>query len=168
MDKRVRRLLLSIIITFILVFTSIPLWEYAGGKKGAILAQSNNELSITMEIGEFKELLIIEDNRAPQYIKPTDISLRNKNDSLKECELLMLVDKKSTINYKYIRISIDDVVYKLTDLTAIEDNENYYFILNKYSIRPYSNQTVEVKLWIGEEIGTVSQEATLITNFITR
>lgn len=168
MDKRVRKILLSIIITFILVFASIPLWEYSSGKKGAILAQSYNELSIAVEIGEFQELLIIEDERAFEYIASTPISLRNKNDKTKECELLMLIDKKSTIDYNNLKISIDDTIYKLTDLNKIEDNENYYFIIGKYNIEAYKNEKVNIRLWLSEETTGVSANSTLTTNFIAR
>lgn len=168
MDKRVRKILFSIIITFILVFTSIPLWEYSSGKKGAILAQSYNELSIAVEIGEFQELLIIEDERAFEYVASTPISLRNKNDETKDCELLMLIDKKSTIDYKNIKISIDDTIYKLPDLNKIEDNENYYFIIGKYSIEAYKNEKVNIRLWLSEETTGITPESTLTTNFIAR
>lgn len=168
MDKKVKRLFISMIITFILVFSSIPLWEYASGKKGAILAQSNNDLKITVVIGEFPQLLIIEDDRALDYIKPTKLSLRNKNDEEKKCELLMLIDKKSTIDYNYIRISVDNKIYKLNELVKVEDNENYYFVLGEYSIKAYSDKLVEVRLWLGEETDKITAESSLTTNFITR
>lgn len=168
MDKSIRRLTISIFLTFILVFASIPLWNYSSGKKGAMLAESYKDLSIAVDIGEFSQLLIIEDNRALEYVSPTDISLRNKNSYEKDFELIMLIDKTSTIEYKYIRVAIDDKIYKLTDLEQFEDNDNYYFILGKYNIDAYSSMKESVRLWLGEEIGIIDQSASITTNFITR
>ena len=168
MDKSIRRLTVSIFLTFILVVASIPLWSYSSGKKGAILAESYKDLSIAVDIGEFSQLLIIEDERALEYVAPTYISLRNKNNYEKEFELIMLIDKTSTIDYKFIRIAIDDKIYKLADLEQFDDNDNYYFILGKYSIDKYSSMTENVRLWLGEEIGIIDQSASITTNFITR
>ena len=168
MDKSIRRLFISIIITFILVFASIPLWNYSSGKKGAILAETYKDLTVSVEIGKFPQMIIIEDARAFKYIEPTNISLRNKNDESKECELLMLVDKKSTINYEYLRVSIGDKIYKLTDLVKIEDKDNYYFILEKYNIEPYKDIKLKVRIWISENVKDIDENSSLITNFITR
>lgn len=168
MDKSIKRLTISIVLTFILVLASIPLWSYSSGKKGALLAESYKDLSIAVDIGEFSQLLIIEDDRALQYVSPTDISLRNKNSYEKEFELLMLIDKTSTIDYKFIRLAIDDNLYKLTDLERFEDNNNYYFVVGKYKIDKYSTMTVNVRLWLGEEIGVIDQSSSITANFITR
>lgn len=168
MDKSVKRLAISIVLTFILVIASIPLWNYSSGKKGAILAESYKDLSIAVDIGEFSQLLIIEDDRALQYVTPADISLRNKNSYEKECELLMLIDKSSTIDYKFIRVAVDKNIYKLTDLEKFEDNSNYYFVLGKYKIDKYSAIKENVRIWLGEEIGIIDQDSSITTNFITR
>ena len=168
MDKRINKLLFSVIIIFVLVFVSIPLWDYASTKKGAILAQSNNELKISVELGEIPELMIIEDERVFEYINPTKLSLRNPNDKTKDCELLFLVDKNSTLDYNLLRLSIDDKIYKIKELDKIIDQENYYFVLNTYSINAYSNVEHQIRLWIEEDATNINDDVKLIANFITR
>lgn len=168
MEKSVSRIVVSIIITLILVVISIPLWNYSSGKKGALLVDSYEDLSIAVTIGEFKELLIVEDNRALDLIDTTKLSLRNRNDFSKDCELLMLVNKDSTIDYSYVRVAVEDKIFKLKDLDMYEDNDNYYFVIGNYDIDAYSNIEVNVRIWLGEDIGVVLDKDSLITNFITK
>ena len=85
-------------------------------------------------MGKLPSLIIIEDERAFAHVEQTEISLRNRNDNQKDCELLLLIDKTSTLDYKFLRVSIDDKVIKLSDLETIEDQDNYYFILDNKNI----------------------------------
>lgn len=168
MDTSVKKIVLSVIITTILVLISVPLWNYSSGRKGAILASSYEDLSISVEIGRFDSLNIIEDERAFDNITPTEISLRNRNDVEKEFELLFLIDKKSTIPYEYIKVSINNTIYNVKDLNMIEDNDNYYFILEELELDAYSQDVKLARIWLSEEMDNVDDEAILSTNFITR
>ena len=168
MDKNVVKISTSIIITLILVMVSIPLWNYSSGKQNSILADSSEALNISVIVGDFPKMLIIEDERAFDNIEPTTISLRNRNSFNKDCALLMLVSKESTLNYKNIKIAIEDKTYNLKDLIAEEDKENYYFYLNKYKIEKYSNIEIRVRMWLDENTKLPSGTPKLITNFVTK
>lgn len=168
MDKNISRLSITIIITMILVIVSIPLWNYSSGKRGSLIADSYDNLSVSVVTGEFKQLLVIEDNRALDIIEPTKLSLRNRNSFTKKCELLMLIDKDSTIDYNHIRIAVENKISHLKDLNMYEDNDNYYFVIGEYTLKKYTNMDIYVRIWIGEEIGELGNTNQLITNFITK
>lgn len=168
MDKSIKKIVISVILTVLLVLVSVPLWNYSASKKGAILAGSYADLSIAVEVGKIDSLIIIEDSRAFSYIMPTEVSLRNRNEYEKEYELLFLVDKKSTISYEYIKVSVGDKIYNINELDMIEDKDNYYFILESSKLAAYSEEVKWVRIWLSEELENISEDAILSTNFITR
>lgn len=168
MDKSVKKLIASVIITTILVIVSVPLWNYSSGRKGSILANSFGDLRIAVEIGKFEPLIMVEDERAMELIAPTDINLRNRNDETKKYELLLLVDKKSTISYEYLRVSLDKEIYNINELEMFEDNDNYYFLLVEEKLEAYSSTTKQARIWLDEDTKNLTETAFLTANFITR
>lgn len=168
MERSINRLIISVVITTLLFFISIPLWNYSVAKRSAILASSYGDLAISINIGNFDPLVAIEDYRAFDYIKPTPISFRNRNSFKKDFELLLLVSKDSTIDYKDLKIAIGEKIYHVKSLEMLEDNDNYYFIINNYSLDAYSEDSIEARIWLDENTQGNITEKTLTTNFITR
>jgi len=167
-EKSINRLIVSVTITTLLFFISIPLWNYSVAKRSAILASSYGDLAISVNIGTFDSLVAIEDYRAFDYIKPTTISFRNRNGFKKEFDLLLLVSKDSTIDYKDLKVSIGEKIYHVKSLEMLEDSDNYYFIINSYSLEAYSEDSLEARIWLDENIQGNINEKTLTTNFTTR
>ncbi len=168
MEKSINRLILSVAITTLLFFISIPLWNYSVAKRSAILASGYGDLAISINMGVFDQLVAIEDYRAFDYIKPTKISFRNRNGFKKDFELLLLVSKDSTINYKDLKVALGKEIYNLKDVEMLEDSENYYFVLNNYSLDAYSEDSIDVRIWLDENIKVSPIDKSLSTNFITR
>lgn len=168
MEKKVKRLILSVLITVILVLISVPIWNYSSGRKGSLLASSYGDQSISVNIGTFPDLIVIEDDRALDYIKETPVLFRNPNDITKKFDIYYLYDKNSTIDYKDIVVSFDSNIYHLKDLDMIEDNDNYYFKIHTMSLGAYSNRTYNVRIWLDENINTLDEDMVLVSNFITR
>ncbi len=168
MEKKINRLMISVLITVILVLISIPLWNYSSGRKGSVLASSYGDLSITVSIGVFPELIVIEDERAFDYIDETPVTFRNPNDKSKKFEIYYLYDKKSTIDYKDVVISLNGKIHHLKDLEMLEDNDNYYFKLSNLSLGAYSDKTYHVRIWLDENIIDLDENKILISNFIAR
>lgn len=167
MESSINRLILSVVITTLLFFISIPLWNYSEAKRGAILASEYGDLAISVSMESFDQLVAIEDYRAFDYINPTKISFRNRNGYKKNFELLLLVSKDSTISYKDLKLAIGEKIYNVKSLEMSEDNNNYYFTLNNYTLDAYSENSIMVRIWLDEDIETPSGKS-LTTNFITR
>lgn len=168
MDKSIKSLILSVVLTIIIVAISVPLWNYNGMKKGALLANNYGDLEISVNIGKFADLIVIEENRAFDNITPTIISLRNQNDTKRQFEVLFLVNKKSTISYKDLYVSLGDNIYDLNKVVMLEDSENYYFVLESHSLDAYKEEELETRIWIDDDIEKLSDDSSLTTNFITR
>lgn len=168
MEKSINRLIMSVFITTLLFFISIPLWNYSVAKRSAILANEYGDLAISVNMGYFDQLVAIEDYRAFEYIKPTEVSFRNRNGFKKDFELLLLVSKDSTISYEDLKVAIGEKIYNIKSVEMLEDNDNYYFILNKYSLDAYSEDSIEVRIWLDENIKVSPNDKSLTTNFITR
>lgn len=166
MDNKINRLVISVIVTVMLVFISVPLWNLTSKTRSDMLANSYGDLSITVNIGTFPELVVIEDDRAIEYLNDTPVIFRNPNDKSKKFKMHYLVDKKSTIDYKDIVVSINDNIYHIKDLEKIEDNDNYYFLLSESSLGAYSDKTYHVRIWLDENTSSVSEDMILISNFI--
>lgn len=168
MKKGVKGLIISIIITLSIVLVSIPLWSFSSGNRIGILANSYYDLPITITIGKFSPLIVIPDEYVADNIEPTIIQMRNKNGFEKECELYMLITKDSTLDYNILHLAIDDNYYKLNELEKSEDDVNYYFKIDKYSIESYSNKEILAKIWIDGSVEYLDGNSKLTANFIIR
>lgn len=168
MEKSINRLILSVVITTLLFFISIPLWNYSVAKRSAILANEYGDLAISVNMGIFDQLVAIEDYRAFDYIKPREISFRNRNGFKKDFELLLLVSKESTISYEDLKVAIGEKIYNIKSVEMLEDDDNYYFIIDNFSLDAYSEDSIEVRLWLDEDIKVSPNDKSLTTNFITR
>ena len=168
MEKNIIKLVLSVVITTLLFFISIPLWNFSVAKRSAIFASQYGDLAISLNMETFDPLVVIEDYRAFDYINPTKISFRNKNSFKKNFELLLVVSKDSTVSYKDLKVSIGDKIYNVKSLETFEDSDNHYFILNKYSLDAYSEDSIMVRIWLDEDIENLPTDRSLTMNFTTR
>lgn len=168
MNRKIRRLIMSIVIAISVVLVSIPIWSMANGNEIGLLANSYGELKISTKVGEFEPLIIISDEMAFEQINSTTISFKNRNGYKKDFNLYILVDKKSTVPYEYIRVSINDKIYNLSTLEVEEDEYNYYFKLESKSLEAYKDENIEARIWLSTDSQNLTPESLLITNFITK
>lgn len=168
MNRRIRRLIISIVIAISVVLVSIPIWSIANGNRIGILANSYGELKISTRVGAFESLLVVGDEKAFEIINPTTISFKNRNGYKKDFDLYLLIDKKSTVPYEYIRVSINDTIYSLSELEVESDEYNYYFKLESRSLDAYKDEDVNARIWINNNSEGLTSESSLITNFITK
>lgn len=167
MDKNVKKLVKSVILTTFLVLISIPIWESAQNKSNSLLA-FNDVRNISVSIGDFETLTMIEDERALENIIPTNIALRNQNSFAKEYDLIFLINKNSTVDYNYVRVSIDDNIYKLNEMNKTEDEVNYYFNLEKRELNKYTTEEVNARIWLDGNFNLENNNLSLTSNFIAR
>lgn len=168
MRKGVRKLVVSIIIAISVIIVSIPIWRVSEGNTIGLVNTRYTELPIVVKIEKLKSLLIVSDEEASTFVEPTELTLKNRNGHAKSFNLYLLVEKKSTINYQYLRVSIDDKIYKVSELKMESDYNNYYFLLDGFNTDAYETKNVDIRLWIGTEAEGLDQSSTLTTNFVIR
>lgn len=168
MNRSVKSLVVSILITISIVLVSIPLWRVAQGKDIGSIANNYSDLPITVKVGNFDSLLVVDNEEALSLINPTTIVLRNRNGYKRNDVLYFLVEKKSTIPYSYLRVSINDNIYDISSCEMSEDNENYYFKLEDVEIDAYKTIDMQARIWIDVNVSGLDSKSTLVTNFIVK
>lgn len=168
MQKGVRKIVISLVFAISIILVSYPMWRLASGEKVGVLANSYGELPLSVDIGSFEPLVIVDDEMSGRVINDTDISIRNRNGFDKKENLYILVEKVSTIPYQFIRVAIDDKVYSLSEIEVEEDEIGYYFFLKEVDLKAYENETYKTRIWLSQETDGVDPSATLVTNFITK
>lgn len=168
MQKSTRRIVVSLVCAISLILISYPIWRYASGSKVGILANSYGELPLNIDMGTFEPLVIVDDSMSGTVINDTDISIKNRNGFDKKTNLYIIVEKISTIPYQFIRVAIDDEIYRLNEIEVEEDEKNYYFYLNEIEIKAYEDKILKARIWLSQDTDGVDPSATLVTNFVTK
>lgn len=168
MKNEVKRLVISVIITAALALGSIPVWNIANSSNGLSLASLYTNMDMSVSIGKFQSLIIIEDDRAIDYIKATPIQIRNQNSVGKDYNLYFFVDKSTTIDKNLLRVSIGNQIYKLNEMNYTETNSGYYFLVYSNSLDKYTDEELEARIWLTSGAESLDEDAKLVTNFVTK
>lgn len=168
MKNEVKRLVISVIITAALALGSIPVWNIANSSNGLSLASLYTNMDMSVSIGKFQSLIIIEDDRAIDYIKATPIQIRNQNSVGKDYNLYFFVDKSTTIDKNLLRVSIGNQIYKLNEMNYAETNSGYYFLVYSNSLDKYTDEELEARIWLTSGAESLDEDAKLVTNFVTK
>ena len=147
---------------------SIPFWSYSNGTRLGLLLNTRYELPLSYKIGTFEPLIICDDDLASSVVNPTELTIKNSNGFAKSCKIYSLVEKRSTISYEYLRIALNDKVYKLNEIEALEDKKYYYFYLSDVELDSNLEDSIKIRIWLSSDIAEVSTNLTLITNIIVR
>lgn len=168
MNRAVKSLILAFVIAISIVLVSIPVWRISKGRNIGLIANSYGELPISVKVGKFESLIVIDDELVKDVITPTKITLRNRNGFEKNYSLYLLVEKKSSISYELLKLSINDTIYNLSEIEKSEDEENYYFKLIESSLKEYSEEEYDAKIWIKSNAQNLDGSSTLTANFIIK
>ena len=168
MKRSVKYLLFSLIIAISVIIVSVPFWNFANNKRIGFFNEGYTNLQIVTRIGKFPSLVIADDNSAINLIEPTEILLKNRNGHKLNNKLYLLVEKKSTIPTEFIKVSIDDQIYNIKDISKEEDTYNYYFYLNDFETNSYEEMSLTAKIWLSNETNNIESTSRLIANFVVR
>ena len=168
MKRSVKYLLFSLIIAISVIIVSVPFWNFANNKRIGFFNEGYTNLPIVTRIGKFPSLVIADDNSAINLIEPTEILLKNRNGHRLINKIYLLVEKKSTISTEFIKVSINDQIYNIKDISKEEDTYNYYFYLNDFETNSYEEMSLTARIWLSNETNNIESTSTLIANFVVR
>lgn len=168
MKRSVKYLLFSLIIAISVIIVSVPFWNFANNKRIGFFNEGYTNLPIVTRIGKFPSLVIADDNSAINLIEPTEILLKNRHGHRLNNKLYLLVEKKSTISTEFIKVSINDQIYNIKDISKEEDTYNYYFYLNDFETNSYEEMSLTARIWLSNETNNIESTSTLIANFVVR
>ena len=78
------------------------------------------------------------------------------------------MENKSTISTEFIKVSINDQIYNIKDISKEEDTYNYYFYLNDFETNSYEEMSLTARIWLSNETNNIESTSTLIANFVVR
>lgn len=167
MRKSIRNLVISIILVCSILIISIPFWNIVG-KSNIGSVWGEYDLPIAYKVGVFESLLISDDENALNIVSPSELVLKNRNGFIKTGKIYALVEKKSTISYEYIRVSLDEEVYNLNESEIESDDKYYYFYLKDIELDSYKEESIMTRIWLSKDISEISADSLLIMNIIVR
>lgn len=168
MKRNIKYIILSIVLAISVIVVTIPFWNFANNKRIGFFNEGYMNLPIVTNIGKFPSLVIADNEAALKMIEQTEIVLKNRNGVKQNNRLYLLVEKRSTIPTKFIKVSINDVIYSIKDVTLEEDTDNYYFYLTDVETNAYEEVSVNARIWLSEETEQIESDSALVANFVIR
>lgn len=168
MKRSIKYIILSIVLAISVIVVTIPFWNFANNKRIGFFNEGYMNLPIVTNIGKFPSLVIADNESALKMIEQTEIILKNRNGVKQNNRLYLLVEKRSTIPTKFIKVSINDVIYSIKDITLEEDTDNYYFYLTNVETNAYEEVSVNTRIWLSEETEQIESDSALVANFVIR
>lgn len=168
MKKSVKYIVFSLVIAISAIIVSIPFWNFANNKRIGFFNEGYMNLPIVTRIGKFPSLVIADNESVFNVVEPTEIVLKNRNGFKQDNKLYLLVEKKSTIPTNYLRVSINDTIYNINELSLEEDENNYYFYLLNIETEAYEEVTEDARIWLSTETEGIESTSTLVANFVIR
>ena len=148
------RTIIEMVAIVIVLIASYFWWDNLEATKLGAYAQEASKSTVmdltilrTMENYSF---FPISDEKALENITPGVIRIDNYSATTRNCSLVFMVDKMGTsIDYRLIKLSIDNDVYSLNSMSKEEDDEYMYFIFNADNIKEY--KAYNIRIWLDED-----------------
>lgn len=166
-NKLIIKKVLEIIFVVVFVFFSIS-WIKSADMQSMLATASTyanlnyTNLSVLNPIDY--SMYPMSDSYAVSNLEPCTVRVMNETLTSENYTLALKISKKSSLNYDYLKIAIDNYIYTLKDLEMKEENDNYFFILDTNLITG-DIKDYNIKLWLCEETGNEMQGKELIMSF---
>lgn len=157
----------EIVFTICVVFFSVQLWHSKGTQNffvNSLLPSTLSYTNLTIENPIDYSLYPMTDEMAMETLKPSFVKVSNDTYTMEGYFLTLKIDKSSTLDYRYLKISLNDKIYLLSDLEKFEYNDIYSFVLDKNVIAS-SMKTYIVRLWLDTSAGNDMQAKNLVMYF---
>lgn len=138
-------ILIKFIITIVLLFVLVVgLFSYVLN-----LNKTDEGKKVEVSVGELPTILKkFTEEEALASVRPTVVSVSNNNDESAEFELYVTIDKKSTIDYNFLRVNFDGVTCDLSQLHSYDLGSKLYFEVKKDKVNPKRTNEYDVYIWL--------------------
>lgn len=152
-NRMIRRTIIEIVVIVALVFISVPVWQSFDLSEYASVAMYYDNMGANyLEVSDYSDykLYQINDLEALDNIKPINLRVSNNTNTVEDYAVWMVVSKSSTLDYKTLKINIDNETKNITELEMLEDESNYYFLLFEGNLSANAISK-DVRLWLDIE-----------------
>lgn len=141
----------EIIFVISFIFVSLPLWSKLD-KGVSKIADGYDGISYTkldMINNINYEMFPMSNDYALKNVEATILTVSNDTFTPENYELVLVLDKKSTLDFKLLKIAINDNIYSLKNLEMFEEDHNFIFNIASGNIMG-ETKVYNVKFWIDE------------------
>ena len=169
-NKQIFKYIFEIIFIILLLCISYPMWEVFAESKGYSVAKYYEKYKNT-DLTFYYDKVAQLDNLYPIFDEDVDnsnyTSINIVNNTLKkdEYKLIIAIEKSSTLDSKYLKINIDDSIYKLNDLYYSSDEYLNYFLIDSKDINSKETINKKVVIWLDSNTPNFMQNKTLDFKF---
>ena len=135
-----------ILMVFIIIIAYITVNNYNNSLNNDYI---NNNLSIKIDNNN-NTLYVLNDIDAIQKLENNVINISNYNNENTKYKLIMKIKKDRQLDYKLIKIKIDDQIFGLDNKYIKEDNNYLYFDLTHQNID--KEDEIKFIMWLNEEV----------------
>lgn len=170
-NKEILKCIIEIITLICITVFTYPLMEIIGKSEGAKTAKYydnyvNDKLTLYYEKkAELSNLYPVTEEYAIKKMDYTSINIVNNAKENKEYLLLLMTEKKSTLDTKYINININGISKKLNDLYYSENDYVKYFIINDDRIDKNDIKSNKIYIWLDFETPNTEQNKNLYMDY---
>lgn len=166
-NKLIIKNVIEIVLVLGFVFLASHLWSSKNAQDFLASIASFRDLNYTDFVVENPidySMFPMRDEDAMKKLKPCIIKVINGTYTSENYILILRINKKSTMDYHFLHIGVNDEVYSLNDLEQIEETEELLFVLAKDSIVG-NTRNYEIRLWLNTLAGNEMQGKDLIMRF---
>ena len=135
-----------ILMVFIIIIAYITVNNYNNSLNNDYI---NSNLSIKIDNNN-NTLYVLNDIDAIQKLENNVINISNYNNENTKYKLIMKIKKDRQLDYKLIKIKIDDQIFSLDNKYIKEDNNYLYFDLTHQNID--KEDEIKFIMWLNEEV----------------
>ena len=150
MRREIGFVIKELIVVFIILVTTYSYWDRLDNKmeKSNLIAQ-NNSLGINIVENNISKLYPMTDEYAIENIDDTIINISNTYKDNLNYKLGMKINKNNNLDYKHLKIKVNNEIYSLDSRYDGEDQDYVYFDLIKKEID--TNSDVNFAMWLDED-----------------
>ena len=152
---------LKFLFTFIFLFVVI-MWFISNTLKHVVTTYGN----VIINTGQFPQLKVLDETDALSG-ESTIVSLTNDTNSVVNYKLYFTIDKKSTIDRKFVRINFNGKTYDLSKMNYLEVNNKYYFYLTDGFVDANSMLPYDTYIWIDKSFDGNIEDSKIFIDFDT-
>ncbi len=152
---------LKFLFTFIFLFVVI-MWFISNTLKHDVITYGN----VIINTGQFPQLKVLDETDALNG-ESTIVSLTNNTNSLVNYKLYFTLDKKSTIDRKFVRVNFNGKTYDLSKMNYLEVNNKYYFYLTDGEVDANSMLPFDTYIWIDKSFDGNIDDSKIFIDFDT-
>ena len=167
LNKIVYYIIFEVFALIITIFTTYYMWENFEIKESAQIAYSytHKEEQLTLNLkNNLTELMPLQDKNAMKETNNITIEINNPRQIKKQYALYLIINSKSTINKKYLKINIGAENKYIKDLENFKKEQKSYYLLKNGIINKKETIKEEIHIWLTDDAPNTEQNKILDFN----